>query len=222
MSPKETLHSPDGGKCHQSVLEHMYETGEWSDLTVRSSDNTLFKVHKSVVCAASTFFREACISAPGFRETHATIVDLAECDCIVMAILKHFYSLSATFTTPDLYQWDEAVTIDNGQHLIRLRIAIDKYGIDSMAATIEKTLSTFLFRAAELRKADIVVRIGCRLFDEPCDLFKPSRFDALQATAKLVPRILCNDKTFEMWHGNAKYMQSTLKVREVMRLGELE
>lgn len=91
-----------------------------------------------------------------------------------------------------------------------------------MAATAEKTLSTFLFRAAELGKEDVVVQLGRQLFDEPCDFFTSSRLDAARATAKVVPEILRNDTMFKMWHGNAEYMQRTLEVREEMRLAELE
>jgi hypothetical protein len=38
----------------------MYETGEFSDITLKSEDGTVFKLHKLVICGQSKFFKKAC------------------------------------------------------------------------------------------------------------------------------------------------------------------
>lgn len=47
-------------KFADSRLQRMYETGDYSDLIFVAGLAETFRVHKSIVCPASAWFRNAC------------------------------------------------------------------------------------------------------------------------------------------------------------------
>ncbi|KAF7185808.1 hypothetical protein HII31_12910 [Pseudocercospora fuligena] len=69
----------------------MYETSEWSDLEIASSDGSVFKVDTSVVCLASPFFRAACDKV--WREERSGVIELPENAVILDAMLRHCYGI---------------------------------------------------------------------------------------------------------------------------------
>ena len=69
----------------------MYETSEWSDLEIVSSDGSVFNVHKSVVCAACPFFRAACDDR--WREGRSGVIELPEDHVVLDALLRHCYGI---------------------------------------------------------------------------------------------------------------------------------
>lgn len=106
----------------------MYETEEWSDLTVEASYGKSFKVHKTVVCSASKYFHAACTA--GFRESHTNHVKLPESKTIVKAILEHFYEIPTLWLKPAFYSdrpaLSKVLAQSYGQDLIDMRAAADK------------------------------------------------------------------------------------------------
>ena len=68
----------------------MYETGDWSDLTIEAGRKE-FKIHKSVVCSACPFINAACTK--GFLETHTNNIKLPESAETIEAMLQHFYAI---------------------------------------------------------------------------------------------------------------------------------
>lgn len=66
----------------------MYETGQWSDLTIEAGGKQ-FKVHKCVVCPACPFLHAACTR--GFLESQTNVIKLPESEIVIDTILRHFY-----------------------------------------------------------------------------------------------------------------------------------
>lgn len=65
----------------------MYETGEWSDMTIETSSKT-FQVHKAVICG-NDFFNAACTQ--GFLETGTNNIKLPESARVVDCMLRDLY-----------------------------------------------------------------------------------------------------------------------------------
>ena len=92
----------------------MYETGDWSDLTIEAGRKE-FKIHKSVVCSACPFINAACTK--GFLETHTNNIKLPESADIMEAMLQHFYAIPL---------WSPEQLGRKRPFLIELRAATDK------------------------------------------------------------------------------------------------
>lgn len=56
----------------------LFQSGKHSDLVLRCSDGSKFKVHKAVVCVQSKFFEKAC-EPESFRVSQISNHSLPEC-----------------------------------------------------------------------------------------------------------------------------------------------
>lgn len=108
----------------------MYETGEWSDLTIEAGGKE-FKVHKSVVCSACPFVEAACTK--GFRETHTNRIKLPERAVTVEAMLQHFYAVLWWNTTLFATK-PTGADVMYAKDLIDLRTAADKARLYQLVA----------------------------------------------------------------------------------------
>ncbi|KAF2213389.1 hypothetical protein CERZMDRAFT_96231 [Cercospora zeae-maydis SCOH1-5] len=179
-----------------NTLSRMYETGDWSDLTVEAIDGKVFKVHKSVVCPASPYFNTACTS--GFLETHTNRVSLPESAKIVDAILRHFYETPAPWTEKVFYGKTSALpTTSEGNDLMELRVAIDKYGIASLVGDVEDAFAALLQYHQRHHDYKAVTLLGRKIFDAEGDFWFKMRLGVASATASFVPDILKDNDSFE-------------------------
>lgn len=89
-----------------------YRSQEDWDLIISTATED-FRVHKSVLCAASPFFKAACEGA--FMEAHTGIVHLSESAEIVYSMLRHIYYWGGFEDLP--YEM---------HHLVELHLAADK------------------------------------------------------------------------------------------------
>ncbi|KAK3691908.1 hypothetical protein LTR37_018339 [Vermiconidia calcicola] len=104
------------------VLQRMFETGEFSDLTIGTSTKT-FKVHKAVVCQKSPFFRAACTR--DFLEAKTGHINLEENESVIYASLQHLYELQIDMKIVKPLQ-DDQVLRREFVELVRLSVAADK------------------------------------------------------------------------------------------------
>ncbi|KAF7185752.1 hypothetical protein HII31_12854 [Pseudocercospora fuligena] len=105
----------------QELRLQMYETGEWSDFKIYTSTRT-FNVHKSVLSAASPFFKAA--SQNDWREAQDGGISLPENEQVVDAILQHCYGIfDVTKAIPANYSESVGKTIA----FLEMIIAADKY-----------------------------------------------------------------------------------------------
>lgn len=72
----------------QLICNRLYETGDWSDLTLETATRS-FKVHKAILCPASPFFDAVCRN--GSEESNAGIIYLTESELVIDAALRHIY-----------------------------------------------------------------------------------------------------------------------------------
>ncbi|CAK1366729.1 hypothetical protein CB0940_10113 [Cercospora beticola] len=221
-TPSKRKHDQvDQTEPNKSMLRRMYESGEWSDLTIEAANGRLFKVHKSVVCLASPYFNAACTA--GFRETHTNRVKLPEGGKVVDAILRHFYEIPAPWTLPAPNgQPGTTLPASEGYNLIELRIAIDKYGIPSLVASVEGAFGVLVQSLQRRYAADALVTIGRRLFEEDGDFLDKMRQQVVAFTAMIIPKIFQSNYSFQTLHGNATYLRKTILHKHGLSLESID
>ncbi|PPJ60816.1 hypothetical protein CBER1_11540 [Cercospora berteroae] len=200
------------------VLERMYETSDWSDLTIQAGDGKVFKVHKTVVYPASPYFNEACTA--GARETHTNHVNLPESTKTVDAILRHFYKTPALWTRRDFHDQEVIETAAaEGADLIALRVAVNKYDIDSMIADVEDAFAALLEYYQNHNDFKSLIWIGQQIFDEEDHFLYKMRRAVASTTAKFVSDILEHEPSSEGLRWNSDYLRQTMLQREASRPG---
>jgi hypothetical protein len=127
-----------------TLWSRMYETGEWSDLTIRTATKS-FKVHKSIVCPACPFFHAACTN--GFKESQTGVIDLKESETVVDAMLRHIYELPIDWLryAPHLLRYASTsiraqVTTQHDSMMVTLSSVIHGLSEEVIDSCIEDTL----------------------------------------------------------------------------------
>ncbi|USW56602.1 Putative BTB/POZ domain-containing protein [Septoria linicola] len=183
-------HDHTGGA--ESALQRLYETGEWSDLTIEAGGK-LSKVHKNVVCPANAYFKSACTR--GFSESLADHIKLPESEKTIDAILRRFYQVPTPWCeVTGLEAADgDCTSKDVALNLIELRIAIDKYGIDSMEDLEGEITSK--------------IEVGCFLFDQDGDCLENMRDAVIESTASFAADVFQDLDMFDMICKNMEFMR---------------
>lgn len=75
------------------MARSLFDTGTWSDLTIRTATHT-FQVHKNIVCTACPVLQAAC--SGGWKEAQTGVIELPEPEHVVRAMLAYCYGLLNT------------------------------------------------------------------------------------------------------------------------------
>ncbi|KAF2213759.1 hypothetical protein CERZMDRAFT_83862 [Cercospora zeae-maydis SCOH1-5] len=122
----------------ESPLKRIYESGEWSDLTISTATRD-FRVHKNIVCPACPFFDAACTG--DFREAHTGVVKLPESAETVEGILRYIYGLPVGHAT---VEHAAAPNIDHLRECIDLHVISDKYDLPGLRTITKRSIITYL------------------------------------------------------------------------------
>ncbi|KAM3414159.1 hypothetical protein BST61_g10817 [Cercospora zeina] len=122
----------------ENSLKRIYESGEWSDLTISTATRD-FHVHKNIVCPASTFFEAACTR--DFKEAHTGIVKLPESAETVDGILKFIYGLPVGQATVEHAAADN---IDHLRECVDIHVASDKYDLPGLRKITKRSVNTYV------------------------------------------------------------------------------
>lgn len=129
---------PKGFKSPLDILEKLWRTGQYSDLTI-TCNGSQWKVHKAIVCLASDFFKACCNN---FKEASSGVIDLpGDRADAVNALLKYIYT--ADYNGP---RYPEPVLFNVFVHTIG-----DKYGMRNLCQLAE---AKFEKRATEEWQSD--------------------------------------------------------------------
>ncbi|KAI5364263.1 putative BTB/POZ domain-containing protein [Septoria linicola] len=196
-------HDHTGGA--ESALQRLYETGEWSDLTIEAGGK-LFKVHKNVVGPANAYFKSACTR--GFSESLADHIKLPESEKTIDAILRRFYQVPTPWCeVTGLEAADgDCTSKDVALNLIELRIAIDKYGIDSMVSAVEHVFGHIVQEDLE-EEITSKIEVGCFLFDQDGDCLENMRDAVLESTPSFAADVFQDLDMFDMICKNMEFMR---------------
>ncbi|EME80929.1 uncharacterized protein MYCFIDRAFT_87046 [Pseudocercospora fijiensis CIRAD86] len=176
------------------ALKRMFESGDWSDLTIKTKDSgKTFAVHKTVLCPAWEFARAACTS--GFIESKTNVIELPEDERVITAILRYYYEL------PFEVSKSETLSI-----LVKLRVAIDKYGIDGLIRNVEHAFKARL----EAETYPNLVVIGATVFAEAGDCMIPMQNAIAAATRGKMSEIVRDMNVWSQMQESPEFLRRTL------------
>ncbi|KAF7185616.1 hypothetical protein HII31_13113, partial [Pseudocercospora fuligena] len=176
------------------ALQRMYESGEWSDLSIKIKDSSkTFTVHKAVLCPAWEYARAACTR--GFVETQTSVIELPEDEHVVAAILRHYYELPLELPETDMEAF-----------LIRLRVAIDKYGVGGLIKEIEEEFQICL----DAMDYTQCVEVGLAVFEEDGYHMENMRQAAVKAAARDMDDVVRDDEVWAQIQESPEFMRQAL------------
>ncbi|KXT02097.1 hypothetical protein AC578_6701 [Pseudocercospora eumusae] len=181
-------------KVKPGALKRMYESGEWSDLTITVKDSSkTFAVHKTVLCPAWEFARAACTR--GFVESKTSSIELPESEAVVDAILRYYYELP--FKIPS------APTLDT---LVKLRVAIDKYGTEGLVREVEQTFKQYM----EGEDYPVLINTGLLVFAEAGECMGKMQQAIAEATGSKMSEIVRDVEIWSKMQESPEFLRTTL------------
>ncbi|KAF2174016.1 hypothetical protein M409DRAFT_48911 [Zasmidium cellare ATCC 36951] len=153
--PITTISASDGGKVPVSsntpvttsaarglkdILQKNYESGKYSDLTVRTSERD-FHVHKLIVCELCPFFEAA--NRNGWQEASSSLVEVTESASTMDIVFRHLYAAPLPFLPTkqdDMGDLREMASVENFFLALDVLEAADK--VRNRKAALRETLLT--------------------------------------------------------------------------------
>ncbi|CAK1367098.1 hypothetical protein CB0940_10425 [Cercospora beticola] len=185
-----------------STLKRIYQSGEWSDLTISTATRD-FHVHKAIVCPACPFFEAACTR--DFREARTGVVTLPESAEAVEGILKFIYGLPLGEVTV------EHATSENINHLrqlVDMHVAADKYDLPGLWRLTKRSIITYIVSTT---RVDKLVDQGQYTYQQDCGTVDQSimRYQ-ICAVAKSLPAIRQEDHVWQKLVANAEFLAAAI------------
>ncbi|KAM0719318.1 hypothetical protein Q7P37_005223 [Cladosporium fusiforme] len=197
-----------------SVLKHLYETGEYSDLTVNAG-GTIFEVHKSIVCPASAWLEKECQDMGSLIEAFAT-------PHIVDSIFRHLYAMDVpVLVAAKLGPGTSAQETANKDlcNVLDLMLTSTYWGLGDLAAQSTDVLATKLQLYALYPETIAFIAAGTYdsaahftpEFNEAiCRIASKAKSIAVEAIVKILPTVMGNPAAEKHIVKNAELMRAVL------------
>ncbi|CAK1367201.1 hypothetical protein CB0940_10511 [Cercospora beticola] len=131
-----------------TMMESLFDNGEFADLIVRAGD-TEFKVHRSIVCTASSWFRAACTR--DFQESKTRMIFLQESAAVVKSLLLFLYGLQHRIREQLVGSFGERIKL-----AVCIHMAGDKYVCPALSAYMAEELRFQLRFTGDVNEQELV------------------------------------------------------------------
>ncbi|KAK8176719.1 hypothetical protein BC567DRAFT_263892 [Phyllosticta citribraziliensis] len=174
----------DGTKAGLSAFGDLLDSGLFSDLEVLTGDGTKYNVHKAILCAQSSFFRNALSLQSGFLEARTNVIRLEKDEpAVVRALLEYCYRFNYEHNVEELndafhfhicvYALGETSCVQGLKDRAKERVEFFEwahYDLEQLDFTLAVKTIYNTTKASDRGLRDLAVRMTRRSFDQAMEL----------------------------------------------------
>ncbi|GIZ48638.1 hypothetical protein CKM354_001169000 [Cercospora kikuchii] len=186
------------------TLKRIYESGEWSDLTISTATRD-FRVHKNIVCPACPFF-EAALTRD-FQEAHTGVVKLPESAETVDGMLRFIYGFDVGQAT---VEHAAGTNIEHLRECVDLYVASDKYDLPELRKITRRSVITYVRCANKVNK---MVDAGLYMYQQTRGTMEDSIIEnVVFVTARNLPNIRKSQSAWQKLVSHEEYLIAVMDV----------